>query len=317
MFDLIDGVIANRMRYSLLSNGTLITEKVLNQFETGKRHQRLDSIQISIDGSRTDIHDKSRPNSYSRAMRGLHLLMEAHFPVTVRVTINHYNVEDLENIAHILLDEVGLPGFTTNEAYSCGATNRAEGGIVLTSAQRKQAMQILTDLESQYEGRISATAGPLCMAQEYSRIEEARAAGQSSLPGRGMLSSCGGVFNKIAVLHDGTIVPCHNLSTLHLGTIGVEGLQTIWLNHPLLNALRQRQEIRLSSLSTCQDCPYIGFCSGGCPGGAIFLTGQMNARDPLSCFRIYKSEDPSFTLDTLEIGMLDNKNPKEISNDAR
>jgi SynChlorMet cassette radical SAM/SPASM protein ScmE len=316
MFDLIDGVIANRMRYSLLSNGTLITEKVLSQFETGKRHQRLDSIQISIDGSRTDIHDKSRPNSFSRAMRGLQLLMEAQFPVTVRVTINHYNVEDLENIAQILLEEVGLPEFTTNEAYFCGATNRAEGGIVLTSAQRKQAMRTLTDLEARYEGRISATAGPLCMAQEYSRIEKARAAGQSSLPGRGMLSSCGGVFNKIAVLHDGTIVPCHNLSTLHLGTIGVDDLQTVWLEHPLINELRQRREIPLSSLSTCQDCPYLGFCAGGCPGSALFLTGETNARDPLSCFRVYMGEDPSFTLDAIESGMLDNKNPKEISNDA-
>ena len=56
LFTLIDGVIANRMRYSLLSNGTLITEKVLEQFSIGKRRQRLNSIQISIDGSCAEVH---------------------------------------------------------------------------------------------------------------------------------------------------------------------------------------------------------------------------------------------------------------------
>jgi len=90
-FELVDGVIANRMRYSVLSNGTLITGKTIAEFQTGKRRQRLDSIQLSIDGSSSEIHDHSRPNSFDRAVRGLNLLKEAGFPVTVRITINRFN----------------------------------------------------------------------------------------------------------------------------------------------------------------------------------------------------------------------------------
>jgi MoaA/NifB/PqqE/SkfB family radical SAM enzyme len=86
LFELIDGIIANRMRYSLLSNGTLITEETLKQFEVGKRRQRLDSIQISVDGSSAEVHDLSRPKSFGRALRGLKLLKEAGYPVTVRVS---------------------------------------------------------------------------------------------------------------------------------------------------------------------------------------------------------------------------------------
>ena len=37
IFELIDGIIANRMRYNLLSNGTLIDEKLLKKFEHGKK----------------------------------------------------------------------------------------------------------------------------------------------------------------------------------------------------------------------------------------------------------------------------------------
>ena len=71
IFELIDGVIANRMRYNILSNGTLIDEKLLKKFEIGKRRLRLDYIQVSIDGSRAEIHNNSRPGSFDKAIRGL------------------------------------------------------------------------------------------------------------------------------------------------------------------------------------------------------------------------------------------------------
>ncbi|MBN1891000.1 MAG: radical SAM protein [Thermoflexales bacterium] len=297
LFELIDGVVANRMRYHILSNGTLITEKVLAQFETGKRRLRLDYIQVSIDGSRAEIHDKSRPGSFERALRGLRLLTEAHFPVTVRVTVNRHNVDDMEAIARLLLDEIGLPGFGTNEAYPCGVVERGGRTVMLSPAQRRQAMDTLTELAARYDGRISASAGPLALAREFKMIEERLAAGETGMPGRGTLSSCGGVWSKIAVQHDGGLVPCHQLGTLRLGTIGVDDLRQVWLHHPLMQAARQRRAIPLQSLDTCRDCPYTGFCTGGCPGGAVFLSGELNARNPMDCYRVHKGEDPYYTLD--------------------
>jgi SynChlorMet cassette radical SAM/SPASM protein ScmE len=296
LFELIDGIIANRMRYSLLSNGTLITKQILQQFEIGKRRQRLDSIQISVDGSSDAVHDRSRPKSFSHALRALKMLKEAGYPITVRVTINRFNVDDLENVARLLLDEVGLPSFSTNEAYACGATDRTEGNIILTPAQRQKAMQILMNLSEQYHHRIQAQAGPLILAQELKMMDEMMACGQNTRPGRGTLSACGGVFSKLGILHDGTIVPCNVLSTLHMGTIGVDNLQELWQNHTTMTALRQRREILLSSLPTCKDCTYQGFCAGGCPGGALYANNDFNTRDPMSCYRILKGEDPFITL---------------------
>jgi SynChlorMet cassette radical SAM/SPASM protein ScmE len=299
LFELIDGVIANRMRYNLLSNGTLITEKTLAQFTIGKRRQRLDSIQISIDGSSAEVHDRSRPKSFRRALRGLKLLHDADFPVTVRVTINRYNVDDLENVAHLLLEEVGILSFGTNEAYPCGAVDRS-GEIALTPGKRSQAMRVLTELSERYPGRISATAGPLAYARELKRIEEAMRRSETSFPGRGHLTACGGVFSKMAVMHDGTLVPCHNLSTLHMGQVGQDDLAQVWQTHPMMQAVRQRYTIPLSKLETCQDCTFQGFCTGGCPGGAVYLLGDLNARNPLDCYRIHLSKDPALRFDPLE-----------------
>jgi SynChlorMet cassette radical SAM/SPASM protein ScmE len=216
--------------------------------------------------------------------------------VTVRVTINRHNVNDLENVAHLLLEEVGLTSFGTNEAYACGATDRTEGNIILTPDQRQKAMQVLMRLSEQYDQRIQATAGPLILAQELKTMDEMLASGLTSRPGRGTLSACGGVFSKLAVHHDGTIVPCHVLSTLNLGTIGIDNLQDVWLNHPTMKALRQRRTIPLSSLETCQDCAYQGFCTGGCPGGAVYFNGDFNTRSPMECYRILRGEDPFLNL---------------------
>jgi SynChlorMet cassette radical SAM/SPASM protein ScmE len=297
LFTLIDGLIANRMRYSLLSNGTLITEKTLAQFEIGKRRTRLNSIQISIDGSTADVHNQSRPKSFERAIRGLRLLKAAGYPVTVRVTINRYNVDDLENIAKLLLEDVGLSSFGTNEAYPCGATNRYERGIRLSVEQRAQAMRMLTDLNKRYNGRINATAGPLVLAREFEQIDAALAAGQTCFPGRGTLTACGGVFNKIAVLHDGTIVPCHVVHPLRMGNIQTDSLAQVWRDHEIMNAMRLRRQIPLGELETCKDCKYQGFCTGSCPGGAILLGDGLEARNPYDCYRVLRGEDPYFSLD--------------------
>jgi SynChlorMet cassette radical SAM/SPASM protein ScmE len=292
LFELIDGVVANKMRYSILTNGTLITETTLKSFGVGKRRLRLDAIQVSIDGSCAGIHDKSRPpRSFDRALRGLRLLKEAGFPVTVRVTINRSNVDDLPNAARLLIEDVGLGSFSTNEADQMGSARCYGDSVVLTREERRRAMETLSSLDRQYGGRIGAQAGPLASAKHFAEIEERRGRGETEQPGRGTLCSCGGVFNKMAILHDGTMVPCNLLPKLIMGVFGHHSLSEAWRNSPAINAVRYRRQIRLSSIPECKGCPYTGFCAGGCPASVMARYGKLNARDPLACYRIFKGEE--------------------------
>jgi SynChlorMet cassette radical SAM/SPASM protein ScmE len=289
LFELIDAVVANKMRYSILSNGTLITEKTIAAFQEGKRRLRLDSIQVSIDGSCAEVHNKSRPpDSFDRALRGLRLLKEAGFPVTVRVTVNRHNVDDLEAVARLLIEDVGLPGFSTNEAEQMGSARCYGQDVVLTEEERRRAMQGLTVINERYGGRIGAQAGPLSRARHFADIAERVARGETGMPGRGTLCSCGGVFSKMAILHDGTMVPCNLLPTLTMGVVGVNSIQDAWLYHPSINVVRYRRQIPLGALETCRDCPYTGFCAGGCPASVMSKFGKLNVIDPVVCYRIYK-----------------------------
>jgi SynChlorMet cassette radical SAM/SPASM protein ScmE len=288
LFELIDSLIANKMRYSILTNGTLITEETLVAFDEGKRRLRLDSIQVSIDGSCAEVHNKSRPpKSFDRALRGLRLLKEAGFPVTVRVTINRHNVDDLPNIAQLLIEDVGLPGFSTNEAEQMGSARCYGQDVVLTEEERRRVMEALAAVNERYGGRIGAQAGPLSRARHFAEIGERVARGETEMPGRGTLCSCGGVFSKMAVLHDGTMVPCNLLPTLTMGVIGVNPLQEAWLHHPSINVVRYRRQIPLKALGSCRDCRYSGFCTGGCPASVMSKFGKLNAIDPVMCYRAY------------------------------
>jgi SynChlorMet cassette radical SAM/SPASM protein ScmE len=223
------------------------------------------------------------------------LLVENDLPATVRVTVNHHNVDDLENIARLLLEDVGLPGFSTNEAEEMGTARCHGENIVLTPEERLRAMKTLEALNRKYDNRIEAQAGPLTMANMIADIEARMARGETGIPGRGTLCSCGGVFTKMAVLHDGTMVPCNMLPTLSMGVIGRNSMKDAWLHHPAINAVRYRRQIQIASLSSCRECPYIGFCTGGCPASVMSRQGRLYAADTASCLRTLSGNGPPET----------------------
>lgn len=291
LFELLDGLIAHRMRYEILSNGTLITEDLLDQFSVGKRRLRLNYIQVSIDGSCAEVHDKSRPGSFERAIRGLRLLKARGFPVAVRVTINRHNLHDLERIAELLLDDIGLPAFGTNDAMPVGSGCRHRDAVTLTHQEKAEAMRIMARLLARYPGRLQAQAGPQAKLISYAEMEEARRTGVKTTRWlMGYLSACGCVFRRLDILHDGTIVPCNMLPGLVLGNALRDSIEEIWQHHPTLQALRQRRTIPMRAVPGCEDCEWNEFCNGSCPGLAHQLTGDFNRANPEDCYRTFLRE---------------------------
>lgn len=292
LFELIDGVIENRMRYNILSNGTLIDEKVIKKFSIGKRRKRLDYLQISIDGSTADIHNKSRPESFDRAIRSLKLLKDNNFPLAVRVTINKHNLGDLENIAKFLLEDIGLPSFATNEAIPIGSGCRSDQQVSLSSREKLEAMRTIKKLLQKYPGRLNAQAGPQAKLKMYDEMERAWCGEKIKTSWKmGYLSACGCVFSKIDVLHDGTIVPCCMLPGLKLGNILTDSIKDIWQNNKIMWDIRKRRKIPMQNVPGCKNCEWNEFCNGSCPGIAHQLTGDFNRANPEDCMKTFLKEN--------------------------
>ena len=286
--ELISGMVRNRVRFTILSNGTLINDEMAAFLSST---DRCNGVQVSIDGSVPRVHDTFRGRgTLVRAIEGIKCLQKHSVPVTVRVTIHRQNVRDLEDVARLLLEEMGLLGFSTNAASHLGLCRHNAHEIQLTAQERSLAMETLLKLKNKYNGRISAAAGPLAEARNWLEMEEARREGKLSIPDRGYLRSCGGVMSQIAVRGDGVMVPCCQMSHIELGRINRDDLREVWQNHSELRRLRERRKIPLSDFEFCQGCDYINFCAGNCPALAYTIVGEENHPSPDSCLRQFLKE---------------------------
>ncbi|GBD96017.1 MAG TPA: SynChlorMet cassette radical SAM/SPASM protein ScmE [Nitrospirae bacterium] len=281
--ELIKGIVHNRMRFSILSNGTLITDEMAAFLaSTG----RCNTVQVSIDSSIPMAHDAFRgKGNFSRAMEGIEHLRKHGVSVSVRVTIHRQNVNDLEGVARLLLESLGLPSFSTNAASFMGLCRRNAEEVQLTVSERTLAMKTLLKLNKKYKGRISANAGPLAEAKNWLIMEQARREGKKGIPGRGYLTGCGGPGNKMAVRADGAMVPCIQLGHMELGCIRNDNLREVWQDHPELERLRERRSIPLSDFEFCRGCDYIPYCAGNCPALAYTTLGKENHPSPDACLR--------------------------------
>ncbi|HMK36594.1 MAG TPA: SynChlorMet cassette radical SAM/SPASM protein ScmE [Desulfomonilaceae bacterium] len=281
--EIIGGIIKNRMRFSVLTNGTLITDEMARFLaSTG----RCNSVQVSIDGADRFTHDTFRgAGSFRRAVEGLKTLTKHGIATAVRVTIHRQNVHDLANVARLLLEDFGLPEFSTNAASHLGLCRKNAAQVQLTAQERSLAMKSLLELSRKYGGRIAAQAGPLAEAREWLRIERSCEDGTEPDPDRGFLTGCGGPMTKMGIRADGIMVACSQLPDLALGRINGDDLKDVWLNHPELNRFRNRREIPLDAFAFCRGCPYIRHCTGNCPALAYTMLHDAWHPSPDACLR--------------------------------
>lgn len=295
IWQLMDSIVQNKMRFGILTNATLITNESAERLNTYRR--RIDNIQVSVDGSSAETHGAIRgKGAFERTMRGIAALKKCELPWTVRVTINKLNVCDLEAILHMLYYDLGLKNFGVNEAFPRGAGQCNNSILEMTPEERRLSFAVMQKFDREHPGVASgAQAGPLIMANLLDKIERARATGEFTVPYRtGHLTGCNIMWQKISVLHDGTYVPCHQLPQIKLGKIGQDAFRDVWQSSIGLRQLRERHTVSLESLEHCQGCKYQQYCTGGCPGVASAITGEVNTINPLDCYRAYIGEDMEY-----------------------
>lgn len=287
LFEIIAGIVRNPMRFEIFTNGSLVTTSIARKLkETG----RCATIQVSLDGSSNQAHESLRgEGSFAPALNAIRILMQQGLPVTVRTTIHPGNIEDLPALAWLLLEDLGLPGFSTNSVSPLGTRAKYDEALFLNPQQRLQAMQVLADLDKRYPGRISASAGPLAEWKMFQEIEKCRLSGKT-IPGRGRLVGCGCIFERLAVRADGAYTPCVMLPQMLLGYINKDSLDEIWRNSSILNALRNRIHISLEDFPECKDCEYLHFCTGNCAGTALSESLNPNVPSTQGCLKRLKEE---------------------------
>lgn len=264
-----------RIRYTILTNGTLITEADAKKIA---QIGRSSIIQVSLDGI-GEVNDSARgKGSFALAVRGIRHLMAAGLNAYPNVTLSHHNIRHLEETADFLLNTLGVKSFGTIAASVSEDNSKNPEQVEPTIPEYAEAMLTMRKLQKKYPGRIHGRSGPCATLREWGKMLRARRDNLSVLFG-GCHASCGMVFEALSVRSDGAILPCTTWPTHVLGWINRDKLADVWCNSPFLNELRDCRRKPLSDYEYCRTCEYAPYCIGACPA----VSWQYNDGSRPSC----------------------------------
>ena len=236
----LDALIRNGMRFSLLTNGKIFTPEIAARLAaTG----RCDRIKISLDGP-AEYHDRLRgKGSHAAALAAIETARAAGLPLFVTCAVHRLNYRALPEIVRYFGDELKLPHFSFSGVSACEAAEYA-----LDEQQFHEAMHLL---------RLSEHPD-----MTHSGMYNVLLRWRSILAGKVDLSYCPMLTRQMCTLADGTFVPCPALCGETLGVLGRDKLSDAWRN---LCGRRELLDRRMPD-AECASCRYAGCCRGFCAG---------------------------------------------------
>lgn len=295
---ILERIAKNKMRSSINTNATLITEEVVKELK--RFHRRIADIMVSVDGANENSHDRMRgPGSFDKMITGVQKLAKAGLNLSAYTTVTRHNYTELEEIIR-LCKKLKISHVKFNELLPIGMGARHYRELGLQFNERRNTIKTLKKLKKKYNGFISGTYLEVC------ELFSSRSRGQGS-----SFSGCGATLNSLTILSDGSVVPCDRLQGYKLGNVRRSPLLHIWRTSRALKQFRERFTKTLEEIDDCRDCEYKGRCTGGCPAIPYYFSRKLIARDPLSCYRVYSGEEP------LEIALRKLKGEKIIDHGVR
>lgn len=236
---------ARSVRFSLTTNGTLVTEKDVRLF-----HEFPFTVQVSIDGNR-QANDRARPlrgggSSYDKIIEGLDLFQTFGRPrqLSARVTVTP-QTRDLPSIlSHLLdlgFDDVGFAPVLVSPNPDCVFSASDFDSFL---SEMKECGQIaLAEMR---------TGKPFPFSNFTTALNEIHRGTHRPYP-------CGAGAAYLSVNAEGDVFACHRLiddPAFAMGHVATG------LNQPARE--RHLQKMHVDKMQPCQSCWARYLCGGGC-----------------------------------------------------
>jgi MoaA/NifB/PqqE/SkfB family radical SAM enzyme len=152
LYKLMDVLDDSGIRFILVTNGLLMDERNV------KRLSKYDYywIQVSIDGSRPEIHDKIRgvKGSWKKAINAAKMISQAGLPLVISHVIQKDNIDYLDEMlmtSYLL----GAKRIITGKFTFSGRAILNRKSIDIDYSKLKEAYQLLKTRRDEYEGRMN------------------------------------------------------------------------------------------------------------------------------------------------------------------
>jgi radical SAM protein with 4Fe4S-binding SPASM domain len=230
-----------KMRVNLITNGTLISEKIAKRLKKAG----LASAQVSIESPDPDIHDQivGVKNAFRASVDGLRALKEARIPVHPHATLCRLNQPTLPQMAKFA-QSLGVDRFSLNMIIPAGR-GIAEDLAVKYSEIEQMVLEVKSAAEKTGVRFMWYSPTPMCLFNPVSH----------QLGNKGC-SACEGL---LSVDPYGRILPCSSWKD-PVGNLIQEGFRAVWFG-------KQGQSLRdkRAAHPQCRVCEHFAVCHGACP----------------------------------------------------
>jgi radical SAM protein with 4Fe4S-binding SPASM domain len=285
---------------TLSTNGTMIDHSIAEDLAA----IGVTGVAISLDSVNSSFHDEFRgmKGAHAKAIRGIESCVEiAKFKeIIVAATLTNRNYKDIPGLID-LASEIGASRIYISRILSVGR-GKSLSPLNVTPNQQKEILKYLAEEFVNYANtgkRIAVmTRGMTYFARQCAIISNYEVfpiseivVGFEKRHKEILGDSAQALFKQFAAYAggcatgltycglspEGEVLPCAPASNVFLGNILTEGLENIWKNNPIIQAVRNRSEI----VGKCGKCKHNLIC-GGCRVTAYGETGNWLASDP-SC----------------------------------
>jgi len=254
----------------ILSNGTLITDEVVEKL---KKFTKLDSIQISLDGSSPETHDRIRgPGNFKKAIKGIRILINNRMDVKVMFTLQRCNMKDVPSLIDLAIKEK-ISGLTIERLVPMGSAKDVRD-LTLSPEELRDIFQYISD-RADLECEKGTQLRILKYRPLWINIDPSRAKAESNTVSYKELgAACSIGLDGLTILPDAIVLPCRRLP-IPIGNLKRDSLEKIWFTSDLLWQIRDKRNLK----GKCNSCEFIPRCSG-CRAMAYAWTGDYLAEDP-------------------------------------
>ncbi|MBI3535194.1 MAG: hypothetical protein HY072_06890 [Deltaproteobacteria bacterium] len=242
-----------KTRFSILTNGVLLSQNVCKEFDSFKQNIRF---QISLDGHDAASHDQVRgAGNFQKSRLGASILLEQGYSVHLLCVLSQRTAQKIPEFFQTTKNwGVSFLGFTRLIAEG-SAKNLVHHGSdhTLGALELKRVYEEILYQSAILEIKTS-TSDPLMHLLHPA------------------LGRSGRFWEGIIVNYQGQLL-ASSRSRIILGDILEEGLEKIFLTHPLLTSVRKGE------IETCGSCKSLRRC-GGDRNAAYAETGNYLSLDP-------------------------------------
>lgn len=275
---------------SVATNGTLINKEVAK-----KLSDTVHYVEISIDGATPEVHDNFRgmPGSWEKSIAAIRYLKDEGVTVGIATTATKNNLGEIHKIID-LAEQLKVDYFICFNFIPTGRGQEIiksdlipiEREKLLKNLYRRLVQNMLSNKKPQvYSTALQFARVGLEIQRQImhemcfvdSNLEPIiPATHYANLPGLTIemaefIIGCGAGRVYAAISPEGDVQPCVFIP-IKLGNLRKNRFEDIWLHSPVLEELRNRNNLR----GGCASCPYKYVC-GGCRARAYgILQGLFN-----------------------------------------